>query len=63
MQGIDVIDYLQKVSARLDELSGREEINIILDEIEYLMEGLDPELQDPAYDLIAQLRAKLEDAD
>lgn len=63
MQGIDPLAYLQQVAARLDELHERDEINTVLDEVEYLMEVLDPELQEPAYDLVARLRAKLENAD
>lgn len=60
MQGIDPIAYLQQVAGRLDELQDQDEINDLLDEVEYLMEVLDPELQDGAYDLMARLRAKLD---
>lgn len=63
MQGIDPLAYLQQVAARLDELHERDEINTVLDEVEYLMEVLDPEFQEPAYDLVARLRTKLEKAD
>ena len=60
MQGIDPIAYLQQVAARLDDLEDRDEINTLLDEVEYLMEVIDPELQDDAYDLVGRLRAKLD---
>ena len=62
MQGIDPIGYLQQVAARLDSLRDRDEINTLLDEVEYLMEVIDPELQQPAYELIERLRQKLDAA-
>lgn len=60
MQGIDPIAYLQQVAARLDGLEDHDEISTLLDEVEYLMEVIDPELQDGAYDLVTRLRAKLD---
>jgi len=60
MQGIDPLAYLQQVAARQDDLEDRDEINTLLDEVEYLMEVIDPELQDGAYELVGRLRAKLD---
>lgn len=54
--------YLQDVARRLPDLTRRAEIESLLDDVEYLFEVLPPEMQDPAYTLIDQLRAKLETA-
>ena len=51
--------YLQQVAARLDVLQTKEEINAVLDELEFLYEALDPELQDLATNLIATLTKRL----
>lgn len=58
----DPYSYLSEVARRLPTLSQREEIERILDEVEYLFEIIPPEMQDPAYQIIDQLRAKLETA-
>lgn len=55
--------YMREVVRRLPDLNQREEIELVLDELEYLFEVMDPEMQDPAYQLIERLRAKLEAAD
>ena len=55
--------YLEKVSAAFDTLNTREEINEVLDELEYLYELIDPEFQDLAGDLIAKLTDKLSKLD
>jgi hypothetical protein len=60
MQGVDPVAYMHLVAARLDSLQDPTEIESALDEMEYLFEIIDPELQDWASDLIARLRAKLE---
>jgi hypothetical protein len=62
MDGIDPFAYLQQVARRMGQLTDRREIEIVLDEVEYLFDALDPEFQDPASQLIEQLRAKLERA-
>lgn len=51
--------YLQQVAARLDGLHSRDDINAVLDELEFLYEALDPELQDLATNLIATLTKRL----
>lgn len=60
MNGIDPYEYLHKVSSNLATLNDRDQIETVLDEVEYLFEVIPPELQDLAEPIIAQLRAKLE---
>jgi hypothetical protein len=62
MPGINPYVYLQQVAGRLMQLNDRSEIETLMDEVEYLYEVLDPELQEPAEQLLAQLRARLETA-
>ena len=59
MDGIDIYAYMQRLSGRLDGMTERGEIDKALDEMEYLFEVIDPELQHLAEDLIARLRDKL----
>jgi hypothetical protein len=60
MPGVNPYVYLQQVAGRLTQLTDRSEIETLLDEVEYLYEVLDPELQDSAEQLIGQLRSRLE---
>jgi len=57
---VNPIAYLQQVSGQLDRLTQRDQIEPVLDELEYLYEILDPELQAPADQLIDTLRKRLE---
>ncbi len=62
MSHIDPHVYIQQVARRMAEpgaLQERKEIETMLDEVEYLFDVLDPEMQDGAEQLIAQLRARL----
>ncbi|MCG6939343.1 MAG: transposase domain-containing protein [Gammaproteobacteria bacterium] len=59
MNGIDPYAYMQQVAARMHELTTRNEIETVLDELEYLFEVIPPELQDNAEKLISLLREKL----
>ena len=43
----------------MDELTARDEIETVLDELEYLFEVIPPEMQDNAEKLISMLREKL----
>jgi hypothetical protein len=61
VEGIDPYAYLQQVGSALDRLRERREIEVVLDELEYLYEVLDPELQHLADDLIGQLRRRLDE--
>lgn len=62
MPGINPYAYMQQVAGRLTQLTDRNEIETLLDEVEYLYEVIDPELQESADQLIAQLRSRLEAA-
>ena len=57
--GIDPYGYLAEVSSVLDTLTQRDEIETVLDEVEYLFEVIPPELQDLAEPIIEALRKKL----
>ncbi|MCU0765841.1 MAG: hypothetical protein MUE39_00505 [Gammaproteobacteria bacterium] len=59
MNGVDPYAYMQQVAGALDALADRRKIDTLLDELEYLYEVLDPELQPLADDLIARLRGRL----
>ena len=59
-QGIDSIAWMQQLAGRIDRLHKRTEIEAALDDVEYLMEALDPELQGTAYQLAEILRQKLD---
>lgn len=60
--GVDPYAYMQQVAGVLDRLDDRAQINTILDELEYLYEVLDPELQPLADGLMDRLRRRLEQA-
>ncbi len=62
MNGIDPYAYMQQVAIKMDELTARDEIETVLDELEYLFEVIPPEMQDNAEKLISMLRKKLADA-
>ena len=62
MPGVNPYAYMQQVAGRLTQLTKRREIETLLDEVEYLYEVIDPELQESADQLIAQLRSRLEAA-
>jgi len=57
--GIDPFQYLQQVSENFDLINTREEINTVLDEMEFIYELLEPEFQGLASELIAKLTEKL----
>jgi len=59
MNGIDPYAYMQQVAVKMDELTERDEIETVLDELEYLFEVIPPEMQDNAEKLIGLLRDKL----
>ena len=54
---------MREVARRLPDLTRRAESEPVLDDLEELFEVMPSEMQDPAYQLIDQLRAKLEAAD
>ncbi len=59
MNGIDPYAYMQQIAIKMDELTARDEIETVLDELEYLFEVIPPEMQDNAETLISLLREKL----
>ena len=59
-EGIDSVAWMQQLARRVDQLTSRAEIESALDDVEYLMDALDPELQGPAYQLIEVLQRRLE---
>ena len=59
MNGIDPYAYMQQVALTMDELTARDEIETVLDELEYLFEIITPDMQDNAEKLIGMLRDKL----
>ena len=60
MNGVDPWAFMQDLAGRIDGMTERKAIERALDDLEYLIEVLDPELQEPAYDLAERLRLKLE---
>ncbi|MDJ0739479.1 MAG: hypothetical protein QNJ91_07165 [Gammaproteobacteria bacterium] len=60
--GIDAVAWMPQLAGRIDRLQGRDEIERVLDDAKYLMDALDPELQEPAYQLIEALRQRLDQA-
>jgi len=63
MNGIDPYAYMQQVAVKMNELITKNEIETVLDEMEYLFEVIPPEMQDNAEKLISMLREKLSRAD
>lgn len=63
MQGINPYAYMQLVAGRLDSMDKKVDVETALEELEYLYEVTDPELQDLASDLMDKLRNKLESFD
>ena len=57
--GVDPYSYLAEVSRVMDTLTQRDQIETVLDEVEYLFEVIPPELQDLAEPIIEALRKKL----
>jgi hypothetical protein len=62
VSGINPYQYLQQVSIRMAGLNLRTEIKEVLDEVEYLLEVIPPEMQENAEVIISQLRRKLASA-
>ena len=60
--GVDGLAWMQQLAGRIDRLRNRAEIEAALDGVEYLMEALDPELQEPACQLAEELRHRLQQA-
>ena len=63
MQATNPYKYLEQVSELFDTLNTREEINQVLDELEFLFDLIDPEFQDQVSDLINRLTQRLQQLD
>jgi hypothetical protein len=61
MQATNPYKYLEQVSELFDTLNTREEINQVIDELEFLFDLIDPEFQDQVSDLIARLTKRLQE--
>ena len=59
MNGIDIQGYMARLAGSIDSMTMRGDIEKALDEMEYLYEVMDPELQYLAEDLMQRLRSKL----
>jgi hypothetical protein len=53
---------MQSISLRMREFETRQNIETALDELEYLLEVMPPDLQDNAGQLIGMLHEKLDNA-
>ncbi len=60
MSGIDPYEYLSQVSLKMESLVERDEIETVLDEVEYLYEVIPPDMQGLADPIIEELRNRLE---
>ncbi len=59
MRGIDPYAFMQAAAGRLDGIDDPAELDRLLDDLEYLFEVLDPELQYLADDLMQRTRDRL----
>lgn len=60
--GIDALAWMQQLAGRIGQLHARADIEAALDDVEYLIDALDPELQPAAIQLADALRQRLEQA-
>lgn len=60
VDGVDPYAYLQSAAGRLDRM-GAADLDRLLDDLEYLYEVLDPELQPLADGVMERARARLAD--
>lgn len=63
MQETNPYKYLEQVSELFDTLNTKEQINQVLDELEYIFDLIDPDFQDQVSDLIARLSKRLQELD
>ena len=61
MQATNPYKYLEQVSELFETLNTREEINQVIDELEFLFDLIDPEFQDQVSDLISCLTKRLQE--
>ena len=58
-EGIDSLAWMPQLAGQLDNLTQHAEIESALNDLEYLMDARDPELQESAYQLVEVLGDKL----
>lgn len=63
MQATNPYKYLEQVSELFDTLNTREEINQVIDELEFIFDLIDPEFQDQVSELINRLTQRLQQLD
>ncbi len=56
---MDLYAYIHKVASNIDSLDSKQAINNVLDELERIQDMLDPALQEPVENLIAELYNRL----
>lgn len=61
MQATNPYKYLEQVSELFDTLNTREEINQVLDELEFMFDLIEPEFQDQVSELISRLTIRLQE--
>ncbi len=61
MQATNPYKYLEQVSELFETLNSREDINQVLDELEFLYDLIEPEFQDQVSDLINRLTNRLQE--
>ena len=59
MQGIDPYAFMQSAAGRMDTLTDAAELDLMLDDLEYLYEVMDPELQSLADGLMERVRERI----
>jgi len=59
MKGIDPHAFMQAAAGRLDTLTDPAELDLMLDDLEYLYEVMDPELQSLADGLMERVRERI----
>jgi|GEM_PF-924646 len=59
MSGVNPYAYLQQVSVELSSITRADQLETVLDELEFLYEVISPELQDQADAVMDQVRKKL----
>jgi len=59
MNGIDPYAVMQRAGRRLQESQDPAELDCLLDDVEYLYEVLDPELQGLAEEVMDRLRERI----
>lgn len=60
MTGIDPYEYVNLVSIQLEYMENQQQLEEVLDKLEYLFEVIPPELQEFCQELISKVKHRLE---